>query len=75
MYQICEKMNKGNNNMIVATANGLIAKSLDEHLSRLSLGGWIKGLIQKALTTGKLDPAATTGGTLFCIFLNVYCSF
>ena len=34
---------------IVVTANGLIAKSLDEHLSRLSLGGWIKGLIQKAV--------------------------
>ncbi|PZC71792.1 hypothetical protein B5X24_HaOG212440 [Helicoverpa armigera] len=34
---------------IVVTANGLIAKSLDEHLMRLSLGGWIKGLIQKAV--------------------------
>ena len=34
---------------IVVTANGLIAKSLDEHLSRLSLGRWIKGLIQKAV--------------------------
>ena len=34
---------------IVVTANGLMAKSLDEHLSRLSLGGWIKGLIQKAV--------------------------
>ncbi|KAJ8736966.1 hypothetical protein PYW07_000237 [Mythimna separata] len=33
---------------IVVTANGLIAKSLDEHLRRLSLGSWIKGLIQKA---------------------------
>ena len=32
---------------IVVTANGLIAMSLDEHLLRLSLGGWIKGLIQK----------------------------
>ena len=30
---------------IVVTANGLIAKSLEEHLLRLSLGGWIKGLI------------------------------
>ena len=34
---------------IVVTANGLMAKSLDQHLSRLSLGGWIKGLIQKAV--------------------------
>ena len=34
---------------IVVTANGLIAKSLDQHLRRLSLGSWIKGLIQKAV--------------------------
>ena len=34
---------------IVVTANGLIAKSLDQHLRRLSLSGWIKGLIQKAV--------------------------
>lgn len=34
---------------IVVTANGLMAKSLDQHLMRLSLGGWIKGLIQKAV--------------------------
>ena len=34
---------------IVVTANGIIAKSLDEHLRRLSLGSWIKGLIQKAV--------------------------
>ena len=34
---------------IVVTANGLIAKSLDHHLRRLSLDGWLKGLIQKAV--------------------------
>uniref|UniRef100_A0A2A4JL63 Reverse transcriptase zinc-binding domain-containing protein n=1 Tax=Heliothis virescens TaxID=7102 RepID=A0A2A4JL63_HELVI len=34
---------------IVVTANGLIAKSLDQHLMRLSLGGWVKRLIQKAV--------------------------
>ncbi|CAH0678041.1 unnamed protein product [Spodoptera exigua] len=34
---------------IVVSANGLIAKSLDQHLRRLSLGGWIKGLIQKVV--------------------------
>ena len=35
--------------IIIITANGIIAKSLDQHLRRLSLGGWIKGLIQKAV--------------------------
>ncbi|KAJ8723807.1 hypothetical protein PYW07_007787 [Mythimna separata] len=34
---------------IVVSVNGLIAKSLDQHLRRLSLGDWIKGLIQKAV--------------------------
>ena len=34
---------------IVVSANGLIANSLDEHLRKLSLGSWIKGLIQKAV--------------------------
>lgn len=34
---------------IVVSANGLIAKSLDQHLERLSLGSWIKGQIQKAV--------------------------
>ena len=34
---------------IVVSANGLIAKSLDQHLQRLSLGSWIKGQIQKAV--------------------------
>ena len=34
---------------IVVSANGLIAKSLDRHLKRLSLDGWIKGQIQKAV--------------------------
>ncbi|KAI8429475.1 hypothetical protein MSG28_000111 [Choristoneura fumiferana] len=34
---------------IVVSANGLIAKSLDQHLKRLSLDGWIKGQIQKAV--------------------------
>ncbi|KAJ8709072.1 hypothetical protein PYW07_008898 [Mythimna separata] len=33
---------------IVVTANGLIAKNLKQHLRRLLLGSWIKGLIQKA---------------------------
>ncbi|XP_063619204.1 uncharacterized protein LOC134792018 [Cydia splendana] len=34
---------------IVVSVNGLIAKSLDQHLERLSLGGWIKGQMQKAV--------------------------
>ena len=34
---------------IVVSAHGLIAKSLDQYLRRLSLGSWIKGLIQKAV--------------------------
>lgn len=34
---------------IVVSVNGLIAKSLDQHLKRLSLNGWIKGQIQKAV--------------------------
>jgi hypothetical protein len=34
---------------IVVTVNCLIAKSFDDHLSKLSLGGWIKGLIEKAV--------------------------
>ena len=43
---------------IVVTANGLIAKSLDQHLRRLWLGGWIKGLIQQAVL---LDTARIVG--------------
>lgn len=39
---------------IVVSANGLIAKSLDQHLKSLSLDGWIKGQIQKAVV---LDTA------------------
>ena len=35
--------------LIVVTVTGLIAKSLNEYLTRLSLGGRIRGLIQKAL--------------------------
>ncbi|CAH0696896.1 unnamed protein product [Spodoptera exigua] len=34
---------------IVVLANGLVPKSLDNQLKRLTLGGWIKGLIQKAV--------------------------
>lgn len=34
---------------IVVSAHGLIAKSLDQHLRRLSLGSWVKGQIQKAV--------------------------
>ena len=34
---------------IVVSVNGLIAKSLDQHLRRLALGSWIKSLIQKAV--------------------------
>ena len=34
---------------IVITANVLMVKSLDEYLSRLSLGEWITGLTQKAV--------------------------
>uniref|UniRef100_A0A2H1VFB0 SFRICE_029444 n=1 Tax=Spodoptera frugiperda TaxID=7108 RepID=A0A2H1VFB0_SPOFR len=37
----------------VVSANGLIPKSLDIHLRRLTLGGWIKGLIQKAVLLEK----------------------
>ena len=32
---------------IVASANGLIAKSLEKHLKTISLDGWIKGLIRR----------------------------
>ncbi|CAB3261268.1 unnamed protein product [Arctia plantaginis] len=42
---------------IVVSAHGLIAKSLDQHLKRLTLDGWIKGLIQKAVL---LDTARTS---------------
>ncbi|XP_045535833.1 uncharacterized protein LOC123721337 [Papilio machaon] len=34
---------------IVLSVNGLIAKSLDHHLERLSLGKWVKGQAQKAV--------------------------
>jgi len=34
---------------IVISVNGLIAKSLDQHLKRLTLDGWIKGEIQRAV--------------------------
>lgn len=34
---------------IVVSANGLTAKSLVQHLKRLSLGGWLKSQIQKAV--------------------------
>ncbi|CAH2255638.1 jg19332 [Pararge aegeria aegeria] len=33
---------------IVVSFNGLLAKSFDQHLKKLSLGCWIKGWIQKA---------------------------
>ncbi|KAJ0171248.1 hypothetical protein K1T71_012798 [Dendrolimus kikuchii] len=42
---ILEATGSDNNNN---NKNGLIAKSLDCHLERLSLGGWVKGQIQKA---------------------------
>ncbi|CAH2269135.1 jg23017 [Pararge aegeria aegeria] len=34
---------------IVVSVNGLLAKSFDQHLKKLSLGCWIKGRIQKAV--------------------------
>ncbi|CAH2245046.1 jg17443 [Pararge aegeria aegeria] len=34
---------------IVVTVKGLLAKSFDQHLKKLSLGCWIKGRIQKAV--------------------------
>ncbi|CAH2265665.1 jg4915 [Pararge aegeria aegeria] len=34
---------------IVVSANGLLAKSFDQHLKKLSLGCWIKSRIQKAV--------------------------
>ena len=34
---------------IVVSVNGLIAKSLDQHLKRLALGSWIGSLMQKAV--------------------------
>ncbi|XP_075985623.1 uncharacterized protein LOC142982824 [Anticarsia gemmatalis] len=37
---------------IVVSVNGLIAKSLDQHLRRLALGSWVKGLMQKAVLLG-----------------------
>ncbi|CAH2217917.1 jg11424, partial [Pararge aegeria aegeria] len=33
----------------VVSINGLLAKSFDQHLKKLSLGCWIKGRIQKAV--------------------------
>ncbi|CAH2235049.1 jg5026 [Pararge aegeria aegeria] len=39
---------------IVVSVNGLLAKSFDQHLKKLSLGCWIKGQIQKAVV---LDTA------------------
>ncbi|CAH2232078.1 jg1123 [Pararge aegeria aegeria] len=33
---------------IVVSVNGLLAKSFDQHLKKLSLGCWIKGRLQKA---------------------------
>lgn len=38
--------------VLVVSANGLIPKSIDIHLRKLALGGWIKGIetkIQKAV--------------------------
>ena len=66
---------------IVVTANGIIAKSLDQHLRRLSLGGWIKGLIQKAvlLDTARIvrrflpqEPWPPVAWTLFPIPVGYY---
>ncbi|CAH2266789.1 jg14957 [Pararge aegeria aegeria] len=34
---------------IVVSVNGLLVKSFDQHLKKLSLGCWIKGRIQKAV--------------------------
>ncbi|CAH2240827.1 jg13456 [Pararge aegeria aegeria] len=34
---------------IIVSANGLLAKSFDQHLKKLSLGCWIKGRIQQAV--------------------------
>ncbi|KPJ20651.1 hypothetical protein RR46_00002 [Papilio xuthus] len=34
---------------IVVSVNGLIAKSFDQHLKKLSLNSWIKDPIQKAV--------------------------
>lgn len=34
---------------IVVSANGLIAKTLDQHLKKLALGSWVGGQIQKAV--------------------------
>ncbi|RVE46395.1 hypothetical protein evm_008929 [Chilo suppressalis] len=34
---------------IIISAHGLIAKSLDKHLKRLALGGWVKSQMQKAV--------------------------
>ncbi|KAA5618058.1 hypothetical protein F3H11_34520 [Pseudomonas aeruginosa] len=34
---------------IVVSVHGLIAKSFDQHLKKLSLSSWVKGLIQKAV--------------------------
>ncbi|CAH2267651.1 jg15260 [Pararge aegeria aegeria] len=35
--------------LIVVSVNGLLAKSFDQHLKKLSLGSWIEGRIQKAV--------------------------
>ncbi|CAH2215605.1 jg17847 [Pararge aegeria aegeria] len=41
---------------IVVSVNGLLAKSVDQHLKKLPLGCWINGRIQKAvvLETGRI---------------------
>ncbi|XP_063544493.1 uncharacterized protein LOC134752733 [Cydia strobilella] len=44
-----ENLVKAEKDKSIVSANGLIAKSLDQHLERLSLGGWIKGQMQKAV--------------------------
>ncbi|CAH2256851.1 jg11010 [Pararge aegeria aegeria] len=35
--------------LIVVSVNGLLAKSFDQHLKKLSLGCWIKGRMQRAV--------------------------
>ncbi|CAH0403609.1 unnamed protein product [Chilo suppressalis] len=55
---------------IVVSVNGLIAKSLDQHLKSLSLDGWVNGPMQKAAL---LDTARIVRRSLQCFVTSGVC--
>lgn len=72
---------------IVVFANGVIAKSLKLHLKSLSLDGWIKGYIQKAVLLSRhpssgfsicvpnrrsLEPYSLADGTPVWFFIRIF---